>query len=1023
MSLTFPSYLALSVAAAAAVFGHATYMHRYLYRTVVHLASSKVATLALGNMLLAAVLVAGKTVQRLFLGSLRFREVERLHLRIREAVIETCLAMTVFRDDFNSHFILMFGLLLFLKVFHWLAKDRIEFLEEQPLSPRSTYIRLFLLMVVLLSVDARLLIACLQYTLRNGRTMVARFAFEFTVLLIELCSHMVRFTLHVVDVACAGRWEGKAMVAFYAELVADALQLVVYVAFFVHVVTFYPLPIHILRDLYVAATRLQRRVVDFMRYRRVVATMAQLFADATAEELAAADATCIICREEMLAAKKLACGHIFHARCLQSWLKRQLSCPTCRAPVDVSPTAHRNAAAAAAAAAGAANGGAADAAGAAANAAVGGNHGDDAAAGAGEAGAVNGGEGPEMRAINPGAGERRRDAARQDPLAPGRYARVAGRGEVPAHPGRFPQDGAAVYEDWVRRAQALQAHHATLAGVLRNLDDLIARNAAGWNNNPAAAAEGAAAPPGSQGVPGGTTSDDAASATPGTAAATAAASTAAGRLNLGRPHEASAPPPAGLGPTHFQWPQQPPQAAPREGGASTDPVGRPPVAGEQPPQAGSSGPPGSLPTAMLARHSQQLQQQQARLYSMRRRVANMAAPAGAAPSYSSASASASAGDVAPGGSGSSGGGPSGTSGGAAGGSAAGRLRHLHYQAPHHPYQPPPLSSFGRPSPAAAGGTAAAGDVAGGAAEAAPAVAYGRWLGTSLGAAPPARVQSPLEARAQALATSALSILLQQQQAALADARRRGEPGVPPPRSGGPTGAAMGAAAAPLGRLLALQESLDRIRAEVSDLIHGATAGEEATATAAAGAASTTPPPPPVLVGGDAGAGGGSSTNALAAATPQAAPAAFTPSFSAAAALSLPSLPAAPAAADDPANGSGGGGGRGASPPTPTSDQAASARALAASAPVVPSAAAAAVSSSSSQPAATAASSSSSQPATATVPVVGGAAASASSAADELDRQRLQVALEAQARYRRTLERRDSGGDGSGGGGGATDTQT
>lgn len=84
---------------------------------------------ALGNMLLAVVLVAGKTVQRLFLGSLRFREVERLHLRIREAVIETCLAMTVFRDDFNTHFILMFGLLLFLKVFHWLAKDRIEFVR------------------------------------------------------------------------------------------------------------------------------------------------------------------------------------------------------------------------------------------------------------------------------------------------------------------------------------------------------------------------------------------------------------------------------------------------------------------------------------------------------------------------------------------------------------------------------------------------------------------------------------------------------------------------------------------------------------------------------------------------------------------------------------------------------------------------------------------------------------------------------------------------------------------------------
>jgi len=205
MALTFPSYLALSMAVTAAVCGHATYMHRYLYRTMVHLESSKFATLvresvcvsmvvdcaaparcflggplaglsmsarrtdwcfhpwfvsclasfslvqlvdgvgsglcpqALGNMLLATVLVAGKTVQRLFLGSLRFREVERLHLRIREAVIETCLAMTVFRDDFNTNFILMFGMLLFLKVFHWLAKDRIEFVRSWLLIECTAY--------------------------------------------------------------------------------------------------------------------------------------------------------------------------------------------------------------------------------------------------------------------------------------------------------------------------------------------------------------------------------------------------------------------------------------------------------------------------------------------------------------------------------------------------------------------------------------------------------------------------------------------------------------------------------------------------------------------------------------------------------------------------------------------------------------------------------------------------------------------------------------------------------------------
>lgn len=45
------------------------------------------------------------------------------------------------------------------------------------------------------------------------------------------------------------------------------------------------------------------------------------------------DATCIICREEMTTAKKLLCGHLFHVHCLRSWLERQNTCPTCRAPV------------------------------------------------------------------------------------------------------------------------------------------------------------------------------------------------------------------------------------------------------------------------------------------------------------------------------------------------------------------------------------------------------------------------------------------------------------------------------------------------------------------------------------------------------------------------------------------------------------------------------------------------------------------------------------------------------------------
>lgn len=45
------------------------------------------------------------------------------------AVTETCLAFTVFRDDFSPKFIALFTLLLFLKSFHWLAEDRVDYVS------------------------------------------------------------------------------------------------------------------------------------------------------------------------------------------------------------------------------------------------------------------------------------------------------------------------------------------------------------------------------------------------------------------------------------------------------------------------------------------------------------------------------------------------------------------------------------------------------------------------------------------------------------------------------------------------------------------------------------------------------------------------------------------------------------------------------------------------------------------------------------------------------------------------------
>jgi len=336
LKASFGSYVLMSFVSSLLVVIHAFSLKRYFYNAVVYLTKSKIATVVLGNCGVVCLLLVGKFMQAVFLGPLRFREEERLQVRIREAVIESCLAMTVFREEFNSKFIGLFAVLLFLKIFHWLSRDRVEYMEEQPNAPLLAHARLISLMAVLFALDIRLVVSCATYTMQYGPSFLVLFAFEFAVLSISLISTITRYGLNSADSYLEGRWDAKGMISFYNELLCDASQLIVYIAFFLYVQAFYTLPLHIIRDIYLTFTKFHKRCVDFLRYRRVASSMNELFPDATEQDFSDGDRTCIICREEMQSAKKLNCGHIFHVRCLQSWLRRQLSCPVCRANVEVS---------------------------------------------------------------------------------------------------------------------------------------------------------------------------------------------------------------------------------------------------------------------------------------------------------------------------------------------------------------------------------------------------------------------------------------------------------------------------------------------------------------------------------------------------------------------------------------------------------------------------------------------------------------------------------------------------------------
>lgn len=62
---------------------------------------------------------------------------QRLYDQTWMFVTESLLAFTIFRDEFDVPFLLMFGFLLFVKCFHWLLADRVESVRLS-ISPTSS---------------------------------------------------------------------------------------------------------------------------------------------------------------------------------------------------------------------------------------------------------------------------------------------------------------------------------------------------------------------------------------------------------------------------------------------------------------------------------------------------------------------------------------------------------------------------------------------------------------------------------------------------------------------------------------------------------------------------------------------------------------------------------------------------------------------------------------------------------------------------------------------------------------------
>jgi E3 ubiquitin-protein ligase synoviolin len=140
-------------------------------------------------------------LQRLCFGPLRPTEIEHLYDKGWFAVTETCLAMTIFRDEVGAFFLVMFTALFTGKVWGWIGDGRVEVLEQQPpANPLLFHTRLSISLFLSIAYDIWLLTYAVNTVVEDARpTMMVMFLFEFAVLTVCSLHTAARYVISLVE--------------------------------------------------------------------------------------------------------------------------------------------------------------------------------------------------------------------------------------------------------------------------------------------------------------------------------------------------------------------------------------------------------------------------------------------------------------------------------------------------------------------------------------------------------------------------------------------------------------------------------------------------------------------------------------------------------------------------------------------------------------------------------------------------------------------------------------------------------
>ena len=229
-----------------------------------------------------------------------------------------------------------------LRVFADMARDRFERLSAAPSTTGAQHARTVALLGVLLVVNATCTRLVLRVFADAGGVTRWLLLHDCATVALTTALNAVRYAAHLYEVwlfnsaADLPSGEQRRRLLFAVDFAAEACNDVLSLAhsaalYWLHGLSLQLVDAIILLHLRALALGLMQRVKRFVGFLAVSRDLQRMYADVPADELAARQDDCAVCRERLDKAKRLPCGHLFHSACLQRWLEVKCECPTCRA--------------------------------------------------------------------------------------------------------------------------------------------------------------------------------------------------------------------------------------------------------------------------------------------------------------------------------------------------------------------------------------------------------------------------------------------------------------------------------------------------------------------------------------------------------------------------------------------------------------------------------------------------------------------------------------------------------------------